>query len=154
MTRRTKLHPIPRSPGSVVDSMPDLAVPPVAKPTVVVAEDRAPDDAVEIVASSHPEAHGFLLRARATGRMYQVTARRDPRQPRFWCVVVYRCSPGGLADSTEQPWVGPGGLSREDLPAVMEAIRADVGAWLDEAPCRDLRRWLLAPLVPSPAPIN
>ena len=98
---------------------------------------------VEVIESPRPDAFSFLLRARVTGRLYRVTPTRDPHQPRFWCVMVYRCTPGGLGDPSEQPWIGPGGMRREELPDAMEAIRADVGAWLAAADRRDLRRWLL-----------
>ena len=105
---------------------------------------------VEVIVSPRPDAFSFLLRARVTGRLYRVTPTRDPHQPRFWCVVVYRCSPGGLPDGSERPWVGPCGLRREDLKETLGTIRADPGAWLAEAPHAALRAWMLAPAGAAP----
>jgi hypothetical protein len=91
-----------------------------------------------------PEGLGFRIKDRANGRLYRVTPARDPRQPRLWCVLIYRCSPGGLADAAERPWLGEGGMAREDLVAALAAIRTDVDGWLGREECRELRRWLLA----------
>ena len=145
MTRRTPDQPPVRFPRLAQPLSPDGGVPERGKAP------RVANDAVEVIESARPDAFSFLLKARATGRLYRVTPTRDPHQPRFWCVMVYRCSPGGLGDPSERPWIGPGGMRREELPDAMEAIRADVGAWLAEAPCLELRRWLLAPAAEPPA---
>ncbi len=142
MTRPTPPTPVP-SPSA-----------PPSPPLLTAADGAGSDGGVEIVESRHPGPHAFLLKARASGRFYQVAPARDPRQPRFWCVVVYRCSSAGLADTAERPWVGPGGFSRDDLSGVMEGIKADLGAWLATEPCRDLRRWLLEPAAESPAAVG
>ena len=105
---------------------------------------------VEVIDERHPDAYGFTVKARGNGRLHRVVPARDPRQPRFWCVVVYRCTPSGLPDASERPWLGRGGLRREDLPDAMLAIRADPGAWLAEEAHRALREWMLAP---TPEPI-
>ena len=76
---------------------------------------------------------------------------RDPRQPRFWCVVVFRLSAAGLADEAERPWVGPGGLHREELKETLGSIRADPSAWLAEPDHRALRAWMLDPDATPPA---
>jgi hypothetical protein len=141
---------LPRTPVSP----PHPAPPPFALPVPslrAATGGDAQDDGVEIIETRHPGPHAFLLKARGSGQFYQVAPARDPQQPRFWCVVVYRCSPGGLADTTERPWVGPGGITRENLPLAMAEIRADVGAWLAEEPCRELRSWLLAPAAAPPS---
>ena len=111
------------------------------------------DGTVDVVESRDPEGLGLLLKARATGRLYRVRPARDPRQPRFWCILVYRCQPGGMADPGERPWVGAGGMSRDELPEVFRAIRADVNAWLAQEQCLELRRWLLTPGSPA-APLR
>ena len=153
--------PMPRS--SLPSSRPALApspdpaqdrpppAPPASPPLPPPAAGASVDDGVEVLETAHPGPHAFLLKARASGRIYRVAPVRDPEQPRFWCVVVSRCSPAGLVDAAEPSWVGPGGIDREDLPAVIGAIRADVDGWLAGAPCRDLRRWLLAPAPDPPA---
>lgn len=113
------------------------------------------DDAFDIVESREPGGIGFVLKARASGRRYRVAPARDPRQPRFWCILVYRCSPGGLADPGERPWLGAGGMTREELPEALAAIRADIDAWLAKTDCVELRDWLLdATPVTSGSPLS
>ena len=109
------------------------------------------DDAIDVVESRTPEGFGFLVKVRASGQVYRVAPARDPRQPRFWCVLVTRCTSGGMADPSERPWIGAGGMTREELPTALAAIRADVGAWLAQESCRELHRWLLTPSAVSPA---
>ena len=110
-----------------------------------------PND-VEVVAEPREAAaYGFTVRARANGLLHRVAPMRDPRQPRFWCVVVLRLSATGLADDAERPWVGSGGLRREQLKEVLGAIRADPSAWLAEPAHRALRAWMLDPDATPPA---
>lgn len=104
-----------------------------------------PISELEVVEERDASAYGFMVRARANGLLHRILPLRDPRQPRFWCVVVFRCSPGGVADESERPWFGPGGLRREDLKDTLGAIRADPCAWLAEAAHSELRAWMLAP---------
>ena len=124
--------------GRVRASLPALSAAP--RPL----EATLPED-YEIVEARQPGSFAFMLKVRATRRLYRVAPTRDPRQPRLWCVMVYRCLPSGLGDASELPWVGAGGMSREDLSAAMGTIRADVAAWLAQEPCAGLRRWLLTP---------
>jgi hypothetical protein len=100
---------------------------------------------LEVVEERDAAAYGFMVRARANGLLHRILPLRDPGQPRFWCVVVFRCSPGGVPDESERPWVGPGGLKREELKDTMGAIRADPSTWLAEPAHRALRSWMLAP---------
>jgi hypothetical protein len=100
---------------------------------------------LEVVEERDAAAYGFMVRARANGLLHRILPLRDPQQPRFWCVVVFRCSPGGVPDESERPWVGPGGLKREALKDTMGAIRADPSTWLAEPAHRALRAWMLAP---------
>ena len=115
-------------------------------------ESSVTESGVDIVESRDHEGLGFLLKARPSGRLFRVRPARDPRQPRFWCVLVFRCSPGGAPDPDERPWIGPGGMTRDELPAALATIRADIGAWLAEAQCGELRDWLLTQ-EPAPAPL-
>lgn len=108
-----------------------------------------PAAAFEIVDRQQPGAYGFSVRVAATGRLYRITPARDPHEPRFWCVVVYRCTPGGLPDAAERPWLGRAGLRRDELAGVMTAIRDDVGGWLAAMPSPALAQWFLAPPDPS-----
>jgi len=113
------------------------------------AGERAID--VEVVEERNADAYGFTVKVLANGLLHRILPVRDPHQPRFWCVVVFRCSPGGIPDASEQPWVGLGGLRREELKETMSAIRADPSSWLAETAHGQLRDWMLAP-GPAPAP--
>jgi len=103
------------------------------------------DAAVAIVEPRTVEGLGLQFKAAATGRLYRLVPARVPGQPRFWRFLVFRCMPGGMADPAESPWAIAGTMTREDLPAALEAIRSDVEAWLERPECRELRRWLLSP---------
>jgi len=116
---------------------------------IEVAE-RAID--VEVVEERNADAYGFTVKVLANGLLHRILPVRDPHQPRFWCVVVFRCSPGGIPDASEQPWVGLGGLRREELKETMSAIRANPSSWLAETAHGQLRDWMLAP-GPAPAPV-
>jgi hypothetical protein len=104
-----------------------------------------PAAAFEILEERDVNAYGFTIKTPVNGLLHRVLPLRDPHQPRFWCVVVFRCSPGGLPDTSEQPWIGPRGLRREDLKETMGAIRADPAAWLAEVAHAQLRDWMLTP---------
>ena len=112
---------------------------------------------IEVIAQRDATAYGFTVRAQANGLLHRITPMRDPRQPRYWCVVVFRCSSAGVPDAAERPWIGPGGLRRDELKETLEAIRANPSAWLAEAAHHALRAWMLDPQAtpparPSPAP--
>jgi hypothetical protein len=85
------------------------------------------------------------MKTAANGFLHRVLPLRDPDQPRFWCVVVVRCTPGGLPDQSVPVWIGQRGLRRDELSETMEAIRADLSAWLAEAAQAQLREWVLTP---------
>src|SRR5918995_1333201 len=106
---------------------------------------------VEVVEERNADAYGFTVKVLANGLLHRILPVRDPHQPRFWCVVVFRCSPGGIPDASEQPWVGLGGLRRGELEETMSAIRADPSSWLAETAHGQLRDWMLAP-GPADAP--
>lgn len=105
---------------------------------IVVVEERAPN------------ALGLYLKAAATGRVYRVEPARDPTQPRFWCLRIYRCTRAGVADVLERPWLGDGGMSRDELPEALRSIREDVETWLAAVDRQPLRRWLLEPVAEAP----
>jgi hypothetical protein len=103
------------------------------------------DDAstIEIVQERDPHVYGFTIKTASNTFLHRVTPLRDPSQPRFWCVVVFRCTAGGLPDETEPAWICRRQLRREDLPDTMKAIRADPAAWLAEEGNAELREWIL-----------
>ncbi len=90
-----------------------------------------------------PGAFGFRIKATESGALFLVLPQRDPAQPRFWCVVVVKCAPGGLVDSSEAGWMGKQGLRREELAETLGAIRGDVDSWLAEPSQAHLKTWVL-----------
>src|SRR5688500_1878092 len=70
----------------------------------VVSPERRQEDrvdeagAIATVAEHDRGAYGFTMKTVANGFLHRVLPLRDPDQPRFWCVVVVRCTPGGLPD--------------------------------------------------------
>jgi hypothetical protein len=100
--------------------------------------------ALEVIEPRKPEGLGFYLKARATGRLFRVEPVRNPDQPRFWCLCIYRCERPRVLDPTERPWLSGRNLTRDELPELLNTIRTDIDAWLDQESCRKLRRWLLA----------
>jgi hypothetical protein len=101
-------------------------------------------EAIAVVAEHDPGAYGFTMRTPANGLLHRVLPLRDPEQPRLWCVVVVRCSPGGLPDRSEGAWIGARGLRRDELAETLGAIRSDLAAWLAEDAQARLREWVLA----------
>lgn len=108
--------------------------------------------AIAVVSEHVTGAYGFTMKTEANELLHRVLPLRDPDQPRFWCVVVVRCTPGGLPDRTQPPWVGRRGLRREELSETMEAIRANLSAWLAHPEQTALREWVLVPEIAA-API-
>jgi hypothetical protein len=102
------------------------------------------------IAEHERGAYGFTLTTTANAFLHRVLPVRDPAQPRFWCVVVVRCTPGGLPDYTVPAWVGQRGLRRDELAATMGAIRADLPGWLADEAQAQLRTGLLAPEAGAP----
>lgn len=105
---------------------------------------------VAIVTEHVTGAYGFTMKTAANDCLHRVLPLRDPDQPRFWCVVVVRCTPGGLPDRSQPPWVGQRGLRREELSDTMGAIRADLSAWLAHPEQLELRRMVLVPGAVAP----
>jgi hypothetical protein len=105
---------------------------------------------LEVVVERDASAYGFTVRARANGRLHRIMPVRDPQQPRFWCVVIYRCSPSGIPDADGQVWIGPRGLERDALKETLATIRADPAAWLAEPVRHTLRAWMIDPTATAP----
>jgi hypothetical protein len=107
---------------------------------------------IEVVAERDSAAYGFTVRVHANGRLHRIIPMRDPQQPRFWCVVIFRCSPAGIPDEADRVWIGPRDLQRDELKATLGAIRADPAAWLAEPAHHALRTWMLDPQATAPLP--
>jgi hypothetical protein len=101
------------------------------------------DHATLVTIDEHlPGAFTFRIKVTESGALFLVLPRRDPAQPRFWCVVVIKCAPGGLVDPSEGGWLGKQGLRREDLGGTMTAIRENVNGWLAEPSQERLLAWV------------
>jgi hypothetical protein len=111
------------------------------------------ETAVEVVVSRQSEGHGFHFKVRASDRLYRLDAARDPRQPRFWCFRISRCTSSGVVDASERPWYGGDLMTREDLPGAVAAIRTALADWLALPEHDALREWVLeeSPVVPLPS---
>jgi hypothetical protein len=113
-----------------------------------VPEGREPGGAVSdqsalVTVDEHlPGAFTFRIKVTESGALFLVLPRRDPAQPRFWCVVVIKCAPGGLVDPSEGGWLGKQGLRREELGGTMTAIRENVNGWLVEPAQERLLAWV------------
>jgi hypothetical protein len=101
--------------------------------------------AIEIVQERDAQVYGFTIKTASNSFLHRVTPLRDPSQPRFWCVVVFRCTAGGLPDKDEPAWICRRQLRREDIADTMRGIRSDPTAWLAEEGNAELREWILAP---------
>jgi hypothetical protein len=107
---------------------------------------------IEVVVERDASGYGFTVRARANGRLHRIIPMRDPQQPRFWCVVIFRCSPAGIPDADGPVWIGPRGLQRDALKETLGTIRADPTAWLAEPARLALRTWMVDPKATEPPP--
>lgn len=107
------------------------------------------DGQIEVVAPRAPEGLSVVLKPRHGARLYRIVPVRDPNQPRFWCLIVLRCSRSGAVEANEEPWVIGSGLTRDQLPQVLAEIQGDLDAWLEDEKRHALRAWLLEQL-PDP----
>jgi hypothetical protein len=126
------------------------------QPTVSSASDRYPgrvkpviDGQIDVVVPRAPEGLSLVLKPHHGSRLYRIVPVRDPNQPRFWCLIVLRCSRAGAVEAGEEPWVIGSGLTREQLPQMLAEIQGDLNAWLDDEKRHELRAWLLEQL-PDP----
>jgi hypothetical protein len=104
---------------------------------------------LEIVIPRAPEGLSIVLKPRHGARLYRVVPVRDPEQPRFWCLIVLRCTRAGAVEAEERPWVVASGLMRDALAPALAEIQADLDAWLDADGRQGLRPWLMQEL-PDP----
>jgi hypothetical protein len=107
------------------------------------------DGLVDVVAPRAPEGLSLVLKPHHGARLYRVLPVRDPNQPRFWCLVVLRCSKMGAVEEGEAPWVVATGLTRDGLPAALAELQSDLNGWLQREGNERLRDWVLEQL-PDP----
>lgn len=97
-----------------------------------------------VVGDGPAGSYAFTLKVLDTGRTFRVVPHRDPDQPRYWCIVVFRCTPAGVPDGPDPWWIGASGLRREDLGDALGAIRNDPSAWLAAPSRAELQAHLFA----------
>jgi hypothetical protein len=76
--------------------------------------------------------------------LFRFEPARYPWQPRFWCFSIYSCLAAGSPDQDQPRWISDVQMTREELPAAVQAVRTAFSDWLDDASRRDLRRWIFA----------
>lgn len=103
----------------------------IENPTLIVMKSREGDGL------------GLTFKVAENGRIFRLASARDPRQPRFWCFRIDRCSSMGVVSNEEQPWWGAGGMTRAELPDAVQTIRTDPDAWIASHALDDLRDWIL-----------
>jgi hypothetical protein len=89
------------------------------------------------------DALAFRIKIVSSGALFLVMPHRDPEQPRWWCVVVAKCAPGGMVDSSEAGYIAQRHLNRNELADTLAAIRTNLDAWLAEPSREPLTAWLL-----------
>lgn len=120
-------------PTSVTSTVSEDAVP-EAPPVVQLAEVMGPKTA---------GATGFRVKVTETGSSFRFEPARYPREPRFWCIAITRCSAAGEPDPVEPTWIGEAGLSWNEIGPLMNEIRADVVGWLEAPNHRDVLKWMI-----------
>lgn len=110
------------------------------------------DMAVEVVELRGSGGLGLFLRVGGDQRLYRVAPVRDPRQPRFWCLAVFECSACGIPVSGSAIWAGSWGSAQQELPLLLDTIKADAAGWLTTEPCAALYTLLRQPREPLPIP--
>lgn len=107
------------------------------------------DGDIDIVVPRTPEGLSIVLKPRHGSRLYRVVPIRDPETPRFWCLIVLRCTRAGAVEADAQPWVIGSGLTRDEVPARLAEIQDDLPGWLAKDGRQGLHRWLMEQL-PDP----
>jgi hypothetical protein len=134
--------------------MPDFTPSTSAPTDALPVEDGSLDgERLTILTSRGGDGLGLSFKVEGSGRVFRLEPTRDPRQPRFWCFCIHRCTSAGMILQTERSWWGPGGMTRAELPAAVLAIRADPNKWLADEELSDLRDWIMEageePIAPS-----
>jgi hypothetical protein len=104
--------------------------------------DEQRGDHLIVVNSRGGDGLGVSFKVEGRERSFRLEPARDPNQPRFWCFRIYRCTAAGVVAQDERSWWGSGGMTRNDLPATVQAIRADPDGWLANEALSELREWI------------
>ena len=170
-TGRREVAPIlgaARNPALALPPAPSTSSPPVGPPPAARASRPVPRppasgpagagvsgegfDPVELRAQDR-EGQALYLKGRRSGRLFRVSAVRDPAQPRLWCLLVERFSAVGIDGVPGRGVIGAGGLGREAVNAALREVGTDPAAWLGQPRHGRLRDWLRRdePLFPTDA---
>lgn len=112
---------------------------------LLTATDEPVAPSIVVISSRGGDGLGISFKVHPNGGVFRVEPARDPNQPRFWCFRVHKCTSAGIADENERSWWGAGGMSRNDLPEAVQAIRDDPAAWLENEALGELRHWIMQP---------
>jgi len=105
--------------------------------------EATPAGRLTVIATRGGDGLGVTVSVEGSRRIFRIEPARDPNQPRFWCLRIYRCTSAGVVAPSEQSWWGGGGMSRSDLPAIIASIRVDPTSWLAGQEQQDLRGWMM-----------
>ncbi|MGH9173861.1 MAG: hypothetical protein ACRD1H_05870 [Vicinamibacterales bacterium] len=87
-------------------------------------------ESLEILPSRQHIGHGFFFKPHSGGYVYRLAPDRHPAEPRFWCIWIHRCGPGGVPDADERAWLSDETITRDEMPVTLSAIRDDLANWL------------------------
>jgi hypothetical protein len=103
----------------------------------------------EIVHSRQHIGYGFFFKPNKSAYTYRLAPDRHPAQPRFWCIWIHRCGPGGTPVVGERAWLSDETITRDAMASTIEEIREDLAGWLASRG-NALQSWLEEP-APAPA---
>jgi hypothetical protein len=107
-------------------------------------------ESLEIIPSRQHIGHGFFFKPHKTAYTYRLAPDRHPAEPRFWCIWIHRCGPGGAPDTGERAWLSDETITRDDMASTISEIRENFPAWIAKGGDA-LQTWLEEP---APAPIK
>jgi hypothetical protein len=128
----------------------ELATAPAPAPDEVIQDAAVIQDPIEVIKARSPEGLGFHFKVRATGVLFRFEPTRHPREPRFWCFSIFRCISAGSPDLEAPKWISDVQMTREELPAAVQAVRADLVGWLSDESRGDIRDWVFAQIGRAP----
>jgi hypothetical protein len=117
--------------------------PPPESSAPLSESEAVPAGRLTVIATRGGDGLGVTVSIDGSRRIFRIEPARDPNQPRFWCLRIYRCTAAGVVAPGEQSWWGGGGMSRADLPAIIASIRVDPTTWLAGQEQQELRSWMM-----------
>ena len=99
-------------------------------------------ESFEIADLRVPEGLALYLRASPSNWFFRFAPVRDPAQPRFWRLFIEQCTRIGELGGSYDQFVGPKGMSRQELLDTLSEIRSAPESWLSGVDQRELSSWL------------